>query len=432
MDKQPLLQTFTQPRTWLSLALLVFAAIDLQRGAPAAAGIDFYQFWLVAQQHDRPDVYDPAVRRAVGQAALQRARQRGGREEAAAEFNAQVYPDVIEPTATPLLYVATRLTVTGDYERDLARFQLASNLAALAALVVLCRLCGFTRVDSMLAAAVAALCLSPIRHDLTHANTARLQLFMLTAPLLVLSRWPRSGGAAAVAGALLGLAIMYKPNIAAAAPLLLLPRLARREMTRAAALALGIAGGMTLGFAAGAAGFAGAGAGAWASWWRALRALDYPLAMGNCGGGRVIAELTGMNLGGVAFLLALACSAAFTWVGVKRSQASTSADDVAAVAAGCLVMLIASPLAWVHYYVLAIPMGLYLLRPPREPAAPAAADAVRQGLACLALAAIARVPLQAAIGATSQRQLAAGYVLAAAALLAIAAWDRLSSRPHPT
>jgi hypothetical protein len=49
MAAHALLQTFTHPRAWLSLALLLFAAADLQRTALANSGVDFYQFWLVAQ-----------------------------------------------------------------------------------------------------------------------------------------------------------------------------------------------------------------------------------------------------------------------------------------------------------------------------------------------------------------------------------------------
>jgi hypothetical protein len=413
-DRPPLLQNFASPRVWLSLALLAFAFVDLQRSAAAAPGIDFYQFWLVSKGTWRDgihNVYEPGGRRAVGEAGLHAAREHGGREQAAAEFDAQVYANLIEPTATPTLYALTRLHVTGDYERDLARFQLLSNLAGAAAIVLFARRCGMSWCDGILAAGVLGVAFSPLRSDLSHANTARLQLLMLAVPAMLLGR--NCAARSTIAGALIGLAVMYKPNIAAAA--ILLP-LASRDVRAAVGLVAGVIGGLAIGAVA------MGGADAWPAWWRALRALDYPPEMGNCGGGVVLASVTGMKLGPLVFFITLVSAALVSWRSERRN------DPVFAIAAGCLVMLVSSSLAWVHYYVLALPMALYLLRPAATQHA-TGWDVTRQALATLALAAMARVPITAALGDASQRQLAIGYVAAAFVLLIVGLYDHARVRP---
>jgi hypothetical protein len=42
----------------------------------------------------------------------------------------------------------------------------------------------------------------------------------------------------------------------------------------------------------------------------------------------------------------------------------------AAAGVGCALMLLSSPLAWVHYYVLLIPLSLYLIQPAPDREAP--------------------------------------------------------------
>jgi hypothetical protein len=248
-------------------------------------------------------------------------------------------------------------------------------------------------------------------------------------PLLLLRRGRAPAVRAALAGVVVGLAVMYKPNLALVPLLLLVAPIAQRDLRGAITLGAGMLAGVAAALAIGAAAFGGMSA--WPAWVRALRALNYPMEMGNCGGGAVIAALTGAHIGIVILLGGLGAAVAVIWR-AARPGVEPSLDALFATAVGCNVMLISSSLAWVHYYLLAVPMAFYLLRPPRV--GPVARwDVARQFLAVLALSAMARVPITAALGDPSQTQLAVGYVLAATVLLAIGLYDRrLSSRQPPS
>ena len=61
----------------------------------------------------------------------------------------------------------------------------------------------------------------------------------------------------------------------------------------------------------------------------------------------------------------VASAISLVWIAgrARPGAAPREGEEVTLVALGCLVMLLSSPLAWLHYYVLAVPAALVALRP---------------------------------------------------------------------
>lgn len=73
--------------------------------------------------------------------------------------------------------------------------------------------------------------------------------------------------------------------------------------------------------------------------------------------------------------------AAFSWlVFATRREAPAVEPAVpnafAAAGVGCALMLLSSPLGWVHYYVLLIPLSLYVTQPAADGEAPPLSDGI--------------------------------------------------------
>ena len=73
-----------------------------------------------------------------------------------------------------------------------------------------------------------------------------------------------------------------------------------------------------------------------------------------------------------------------------------TSEDVALAGIGCMAYLLSSPLVWVHYFVLAIPLALWLLR-PRAGASLRIAGGLAAAVAT-AIVLLANRPLEAIIG----------------------------------
>jgi hypothetical protein len=81
-----------------------------------------------------------------------------------------------------------------------------------------------------------------------------------------------------------------------------------------------------------------------------------PLFEGNWALAAVLGDLTGLRLAISTVLLVVMLGLTGWLLWHRREQLrSAAAPDLTAIALGCLVLLLGSPLAWVHYYLLVIP-----------------------------------------------------------------------------
>src|SRR4029079_5452950 len=128
------------PLLFLALALALGALGSTLADMRHAGGLDFYQFWVVAQVAGRPDVadiYDYDTRARLGAEYIRRAE--ADEESERRRVIAPHWP-VLEPTATPLSYAASRPLALCGFERALLAFALAGLAAAAAGLLLLARL----------------------------------------------------------------------------------------------------------------------------------------------------------------------------------------------------------------------------------------------------------------------------------------------------
>lgn len=386
----------------------LFAVISLVQTwnyGQAKPGYDFYQFWAVSQKISRganTNLYAEESRRALGAEFLARAREsNSGRFQAAA-----VDRDVLEVYSTPLLYLMFKPLSSLTYDRAYTLYQLACMACTVFAVLMLARLLGFPIALSLAALGCLILIFDPYRSDLRVGNVNQIQLALLSLSLWCQSA-RRSRGRWFAGGLILGILILFKPNLVFVVVMLGAARLIQRRFARGAAELGGLAAA-----AIGVAILSFAATGTlrnWLDWWRAgtsMPASVITMALGNYSLMQVLSRLVG---DGAARLLAVALAAlavGCVWRGHRRSGAGqglpgpeADLEDVLLISVGCLLYLLSAPLVWLHYYLLTVPIGLCLARPASSPSPRSehgSAWAVR-GLAVAAMALIALNPLHCVV-----------------------------------
>jgi hypothetical protein len=120
----------------------------------------------------------------------------------------------------------------------------------------------------------------------------------------------------------------------------------------------------------------------WGEWLAALRALPddiVPVDIGNFSLALIVRQLTGRHASAVLLLIVVAVT---LFVAFRRRPAR--AGDTALIALGCVGLHLVSRLVWLHYYVLAIPLIMWLLRPAHG--SPAVRRQIAGGVALLLIA----------------------------------------------
>jgi hypothetical protein len=344
----------------LAALLVLVGAARAWRAGHTSAGIDFYQYWVVGKALGRGDVssiYDHSTRAALGQEFLLLALTDGSpRQRAAAEFR-----KLIEPMSTPFLFAGLRPFSLGGYDAGYDAFRIVSLAGLVTGCLVFGQLAGMPVIERLVLAALLIFAFQAVTADLLVGNVGHLGLGMVAAYTWLL---PRPADHAQIAGGVvLGLAIAFKPNVAGVAPFVV-GWWALTGQWRRVLLQLG---GMT------AAGlivwivtlwFYGS-LDAWMEWIRALRGMPpMPIEAGNVSLLLYVERWFGVSVGVLPLLLA---SAAAVWAAKTGGRNARSVThplhfDLAVVSAGCLVLLLSSPLVWLHYLVLAIPAVIVALR----------------------------------------------------------------------
>lgn len=369
-----------------ALALLLVAIVSVSgwRIVGQSPGIDFYQFWLVGGALLDGGIADPYRPEAGSRLA------EIGREQALADAGerlrvaARARP-VIEVFSSPFLYTVFGAAASGDYERDYRRFQLLSLLAALGAVVLLCRTLDYGWVGTGIAVALLGVPFEPYYSDTVVGNVNRL-LLLAMALFLALGRPPGARWRAGLGGVVLGAALVFKPLLAVAALWLGLSRLLERRFSRAAWEAGGVLLGSALAVLATVWTF-----GSFALWRAWLGAFDrlwwefeLPAQAGNFSLTQLALEVTGLDVSlllaailGLALLTALLARLRHE-PALRSGAAHPAAVDALVLGAGVTATLLFGRLAWQHYELLTAPLLLCLMRPrpvatPRDSAIVAAA-----------------------------------------------------------
>jgi hypothetical protein len=433
----------THPGRALAFLLALYSIISAWEFSGRYACIDYYQFWVIGRAvaaHETRDVYSDAERKRIGELYWQRALadagardpRQPGEQARTKRIKAASQRQVLETYSTPWLYAVFGLLSGPDYDRSQDAFQHASLVAYLAAIALVALLLGCSPATCALWIAALLQWFNPLVDDVIAGNVNRIQLLLLAVFLWIEVR-ARFPGRHAAAGALLGVAVAFKPNLAAAALVVLLGCWTAGEGRR---LIQSLAGLLVGSLAAVLA--SGAYFGSLIVWRDWLREFPRLVATGSAAAGsadegnyslsRLLHDRAGVSLG--PWIAALLLAAVIATLLLERRRRSSSAiagapaREVLLVGLGAALFLLAAELAWQHYFVALVPLAMVLLRPVEDGAN------ARPELRALALLGLAMVSLQSVGRLFDLHQPSAGAaVVSAGALLLFAAGLADLSRP---
>ena len=362
----------------LALLLLIHSALFAYQYGTRTPMVDFFIFWCVPHSlsiKPATDIYTEQGRRDMGaeMAAEAQAPSAPDTQRQATYSNMQdtLHNGRVDSRASPFLYTLIGLLSSGDYETDQQRFAIVSGLCLAVSVAMLCYLLRFSLVSTTLALAFLAADFAPVVSDMGVGNLNEIQLFAVALFILFSARSRHLP-----AGIAIGIATMIKPTTGMVLVLGVIAGLADRDYRRILRFLTG-----TCIAAAGCIALSGVYFANFKMWIGFVKSLSdtlgegsYPLEKGNVG-------LAKLLFGGTGPGPAIILLSAFSWV-MFSTRRKARADEVAmpnafAVAGlGCALTLLSSPLAWIHYYVLLIPLSLYIIRPAPDGAAPPFADGI--------------------------------------------------------
>jgi hypothetical protein len=342
--------------------------------------------------------------------------------------------------STPFLYSLFYTFSSGDYARDLQTFRLLCLVAGVLAIIGLSRLLGYSAVAAMAAIVVFMDWFQPLLSDVRVANVNQLQLGVLALFLWFQSRRELRAHNF-LAGLVLGLGAMFKPNLMFVVLMLSVSWLINRRFRKAAMVYAGI-----ILAAVGAFIFSSAVYGSvrcWSDWLEIMpQVTDYLYVVDkhNYAPAMLIFDWVGVKTSMFLTATLLAVATVFVWVGRRNAgEIGLKADnnesgrerelfeDMLMVATGCLIYLLSATLVWLHYFVLTVPMTLIILR-PSDAARPTASWAMvtRRVLAAAAVVVIAELPIRTLFSVTNAYHSAMLLDAATLTLFGLGMWELLS------
>jgi hypothetical protein len=440
--QQPGLRWLREPTILLGLLLVLVLGAQSWNVGRQNPQVDYYQFWAVGRlTTTEKDIYSGEARRTLGGILQVQSSLPGTTPR---EANAARTWPVLQTTGTPFMYSVFGILQTGDFERDSSIFEFLSMAVFLLAMLWLALRVGLGLLTSLLLLAVVLGTSFPLWIDLYVGNLNQLQVGLMVG-YLALRVGPQTLLRATVAGAIFGVAVVFKPNLGFIVALLVAELIIRgrwRDLlsqgagfTAAALAAVGVS---LLRFGS---------LDPWFGWLDAFTFLTtttgYPVQWGNFSLDRLLREQTGAELSLYLFaVLGAVVVGALAWSARRARKApwgDAPAPDAAEdrrwarelliIGVAVAVTVFASPLSWPHYYLSLVPLIAFLLRPAGTRFGGSAPVLVRQGVAAAALL-LMTVKQEHALASTGE---ALPYLLAlggAAAILMITAIWELAGTPR--
>jgi len=362
---------FKNPELILFLMLAMFGLSAAWGAAATAGGVDFYQFWVVGQVLHRSvvtDVYSDNARSRLGAEFFEQAmRTANPHQRVAAEYRQN-----LKTYSSPFFYSVFELFSTGNYETDLRNYRVLMLACLVFSVAVLCRLLHHSLSTTLGAVAVFSAWFEPFSSDMRVGNVNSIQLAMLAAYLWVAARmrWRHRD---IWGGALLGLAVAFKPNLVIVAAVLVVDWLLNGQFRRVWFHATGAAVGRGIAFLVATACFGTPRC--WINWLAATQSLldeIMPVDYGNFAPARILGEAVGADITVPLAVIFGSLAVAGLWLkrpGASSGNGTAPASDtcllVPVVSLACLLVALMPRLVWLHYYMLTIPSLLVLLCPMR-------------------------------------------------------------------
>lgn len=356
----------------LSIFLLANSAFLLLQYYKDSPTMDFFMIWSVPHALSFAPVSN--IYSYEGEMKLRSEMMREASMPGASEIKRRAYAqikDIEDPliTGTPFLYAAEGLLSGGQYSVEQKRFIYFSLLCFITALFVLCRMLKFSPLETVLLLIFFMVFFEPHLSDLRMGNLNQIQLLIITLFIFLMIRsrdfW---------AGLILGIGTMLKPNTYLIIPLLALLFLVDKRYRKIFFTLSGICTGIIFSILVSSYYFGGPGI--WLQFANSLSStlkLTDSFELGNFGLSMLIFHLTGKTLSslilgalviGYASLVFLTRNrASISDFNKEEIEARRSNEIFSVTGVSCLIILLSSNLVWLHYYVLAIPLLLYLMSP---------------------------------------------------------------------
>lgn len=335
-------------------------------------GIDYYQFWIVAQ-----------AQRAQHPANIY---SRRGNDDLSAWARTMVPPSMGRPArlftavnfwnaspqintvATPFLYAAVGGLAyhhhgpwMNRYDHDLEVYHAVGMACAAGAIVALCLSLEYSFSAALLAVAAVFFWCRPLIVDTIVGNVAQLQLAALA--LFIMTRIKPSLAMDIAGGAILGLLTAFKPTLMFVPLFLGIAWLFDRQWkTLLVQCACGCAA-LVIAYVSGCM-FLHSWR-AWGDWLAVLPTLENRLVNdGNYALSRVLWELGGPNISAYLICAVIALIAMVLW---KTRARETAPDrfrrEYLITGIGAAAAIVALPVAWLHYYLLLLPLLIFMFSP---------------------------------------------------------------------
>ena len=343
--------------------------------------MDFFIYWAVPQClsiESVENIYSSDGKRKLAseierQTALTDVSEK---QKQITNFVLEFYDGKIDATASPFLYTVIGLLSTGDFERDQTDFILFSLICYILSIIFLCRLLNFSLTSTTLFVILFTSWYQPLLSDLRVGNLNQIQLFTVTIYILLLAKFNRFPHFL-LAGFVLGMGIMLKPNIILILPLTIILTIINKEISKCLGLLAGFASGTIIAFLSSGIYF-----NEFKIWIYFIESLpktlnsSYPITHGNFSLSNLILSLTGRDFSVIIMTVLIMIFSYLNWK-IRRRTSLCIGDSISlydyaeirlhesfmTVGLACAIVLVSSNLTWLHYYVLLIPLALFMIRP---------------------------------------------------------------------
>lgn len=364
----------------LIILLLLNSVSSYWRYSAQFPKIDYFCFWAVSQSLEArliENIYAPDGQKelALEVARLSAVPGTSARQRQVTSAVLRFYDGSLSTTGTPFMLALTGSLSTGNYDRDVATFLIFSFLVFCISILVLCRLLRFSFASTLLALVLFLSWYQPLFSNLRNGNLSAIQLFVVTIFILLFGKSKTTAGTT-IAGLVLGLGIMFKPNIVLILALSLTATLLRRDFKKIFRLLAGSSLGIAIALVYSSVFFGG-----FKIWSQFIESVPntlnlYTLNQGNFSVINLIHSSTGVDFSVIAMALLIALFFYLTWRSMGRThqgggEARTSDrrdernlhEVFLAAGIGAAIMLVSAWLTWLHYFILVIPLALFMMRP---------------------------------------------------------------------
>jgi hypothetical protein len=323
----------------------VYALVTTWRQNEQAAGLDFYIYFVGAQIAGRADIeniYSAETQERIGEEYYERARRSGSEIR---KYDA-TRRRRLDNVSSPFLYTTLRW-VSRDYDRALRQYHALVLFAFVAGVILIARRVNVSWAATLFLLAALLLWFRGFEADLRVGNVNSLQLLAIGVAL-----WCPP----LLAGVVLGMLIAFKPNLLLVALLLSVLRIAARDWPRLRRELAGGAIGVAIAIAAAAINYGSPRV--WLHWITAASEFIQRLQTRTERNVAPALELfqqygTAWSYAITFVLVAVACIA-IAW--------RKKADDALIAGVAIAIYLLAAPVVWLHYMVLALPLAIALLK----------------------------------------------------------------------